>query len=69
MGLVTPLGAGVKASWGRLIESESGIGAIESFDVSDMPCQIAGMVPHGDAAEKILTVKDAIAFIEENADA
>ena len=45
MGLVTPLGSGVKASWGRLIESQSGIGAIESFDVSDMPCRIAGMVP------------------------
>ena len=51
MGLVTPLASGVKASWGRLIESESGIGAIQSFDVSDMPCQIAGMVPLGDSAD------------------
>ncbi len=51
MGLVTPLASGVKASWGRLIESESGIGAIESFDVADMPCRIAGMVPLGDAAD------------------
>jgi 3-oxoacyl-[acyl-carrier-protein] synthase II len=51
MGLVTPLASGVKASWGRLVESESGIGAIESFDVSDMPCRIAGMVPQGDAAD------------------
>ena len=58
MGLVTPLGAGVKASWGRLIESESGIGAIESFDVSDMPCQIAGMVPQGEAADGKFNIDD-----------
>ena len=50
MGLVSPLASGVKASWGRLIESESGIGAIQAFDVADMPCRIAGMVPLGDSA-------------------
>ena len=50
MGLVSPLASGVKASWDRLIESESGIGAIEAFDVADMPCRIAGMVPQGDSA-------------------
>ena len=49
MGVVTPLASGVAASWGRLIESQSGIGAIESFDVADMPCRIAGMVPLGDS--------------------
>ncbi len=58
MGLVTPLGSGVKASWGRLIESQSGIGAIESFDVSDMPCRIAGMVPEGDAADGLFNFAD-----------
>ena len=49
MGVVTPLASGVAASWGRLIESQSGIGAIEAFDVADMPCRIAGMVPLGDS--------------------
>ncbi len=58
LGLVTPLGSGVKASWGRLIESESGIGAIQSFDVSDMPCRIAGMVPVGDQADGLFNVGD-----------
>ncbi len=58
MGLVTPLASGVKASWGRLIESESGIGKIQSFYVSDMPCQIAGMVPLGDQADGYFNFAD-----------
>ena len=47
LGLVTPLGVGVDHVWRRLIEGESGIGAIRSFDVSDLPCRIAGQVPRG----------------------
>jgi len=58
LGLVTPLGSGVKASWGRLIESESGIREIQSFDVSDMPCRIAGMVPVGDQADGLFNIGD-----------
>jgi 3-oxoacyl-[acyl-carrier-protein] synthase II len=49
LGLVTPLGLGVEHVWGRLIAGESGIGAIQSFDVSDLPAKIAGQVPLGDA--------------------
>ena len=48
LGLVTPLGVGVGHVWGRLIDGESGIGAIRSFEVSDMPCRIAGQVPLGE---------------------
>ncbi len=47
MGMVTPLGAGVRTNWERLIEGRSGIGPITSFDVSDLPSQIAGQVPRG----------------------
>jgi 3-oxoacyl-[acyl-carrier-protein] synthase II len=47
MGLVTPLGSGYQANWERLIESHSGIRAIERFEVSDLPSRIAGMVPIG----------------------
>ncbi|OWJ67139.1 beta-ketoacyl-ACP synthase II [Inquilinus limosus] len=47
MGMVTPLGAGVKTNWDRLIAGKSGIGAISTFDVSDLPARIAGMVPRG----------------------
>jgi 3-oxoacyl-[acyl-carrier-protein] synthase II len=45
LGMVTPLGVGVKANWSRLLEGRSGIKAIEGFDVSDLPCKIAGQVP------------------------
>ncbi|HEY1503136.1 MAG TPA: beta-ketoacyl-ACP synthase II [Stellaceae bacterium] len=50
LGLVTPLGVGVERVWKRLISSESGIGAIQSFDVSDLPAKIAGQVPRGETA-------------------
>ncbi|WP_395675359.1 beta-ketoacyl-ACP synthase II [Inquilinus sp.] len=47
MGMVTPLGAGVKTNWDRLTAGKSGIGAISTFEVSDLPARIAGMVPRG----------------------
>ncbi len=50
MGLVTPLGSGVKTTWDRLIAGESGIHAITSFDVSDMPCKVGGQVPTAEGA-------------------
>jgi 3-oxoacyl-[acyl-carrier-protein] synthase II len=50
LGLVSPLGSGYKVTWERLIKGESGISSIQSFDVSDLPCKIAGQVPAGDAA-------------------
>jgi len=51
LGLVTPLGVGVRTNWERLINGESGITAIESFDVSDLPSKIAGQVPLGSRAD------------------
>ncbi|MBL8832952.1 MAG: beta-ketoacyl-ACP synthase II [Rhodospirillales bacterium] len=50
LGLVTPLGCGVETTWKRLIAGESGLGAIQSFDVSDLPCKVAASVPRGDTA-------------------
>jgi 3-oxoacyl-[acyl-carrier-protein] synthase II len=50
MGIVSPLGCGVERVWTRLVNGESGIGAIQAFDVSDLPCKIAGNVPRGDRA-------------------
>ena len=54
MGLVTPLGVGVQTNWDRLISSQSGIRAIQGFDVSDLPCRIAGQVPRGDGSNGTL---------------
>ena len=50
LGLVTPLACGVEATWQRCSPVESGIQRIDKFDVSDLPCQIAGQVPRGDGA-------------------
>lgn len=47
MGIVCPLGVGVEHVWKRLINGESGISAIQSFDTKDLPAKIAGSVPAG----------------------
>ncbi len=47
MGLVTPLGDGVKHCWESLLQAKSGVRPIDSFDVSDLPAKIAAMVPKG----------------------
>src|ERR1700751_5046327 len=51
MGMVTPLGCGVETSWRRLIAGESGARKVDTFDVSDLPCRIACMIPRGDGAD------------------
>jgi 3-oxoacyl-[acyl-carrier-protein] synthase II len=53
MGLVTPLGIGVTASWKALLEGRSGIGIIKTFDSSDLPVHIAGEVKDFDPARFI----------------
>lgn len=47
MGLVSPLGVGVEHSWKALLDGRSGARRIETFDVEDLPCKIASMVPRG----------------------
>jgi 3-oxoacyl-[acyl-carrier-protein] synthase II len=49
-GLATPLGVGTELVWQRLLHGQSGIRAIQSFDVSDLPAKIAGQLPRGDTA-------------------
>jgi len=48
LGLLTPLGWGVEATWKRLIAGESGAGRITAFDVTDYACQIACEIPSVD---------------------
>jgi 3-oxoacyl-[acyl-carrier-protein] synthase II len=48
LGLVTPLGSGVEASWSRLLEGQSGARRVHEFEVADLACQIACFVPRGD---------------------
>jgi 3-oxoacyl-[acyl-carrier-protein] synthase II len=48
LGLLTPLACGVEPSWQRILSGQSGAKRIDHFDVSDLACQIACMVPKGD---------------------
>ena len=50
LGMVTPLASGVEPTWQRLIAGESGIGRIEGFEISDLPCKIAGQIPRGEGS-------------------
>jgi 3-oxoacyl-[acyl-carrier-protein] synthase II len=51
LGIVSPLGCGVDTNWRRLVAGENGFGRVESFDVSDLPCKIAGIIPRGNGSE------------------
>ncbi|MFZ0989522.1 MAG: beta-ketoacyl-ACP synthase II [Xanthobacteraceae bacterium] len=51
LGMVTPLACGAEQTWQRLRSGKSGITRIERFDVSDIPCKIAGQVPRGDGSD------------------
>ena len=51
MGMLTPLGCGVETTWARLIKGESGAKKIDRFDVSDIACQIACVIPRGDGSD------------------
>ena len=48
LGMVTPLGSGVDATWKNIVEGQSGAGRIENFDVSDLAAQIACQIKRGD---------------------
>ena len=56
--MVTPLGVGTDHNWRRLLAGESGLRAIQSFDVSDLPAKIAGQVPRGSTAEGFFNTDD-----------
>jgi 3-oxoacyl-[acyl-carrier-protein] synthase II len=44
IGLISPVGVGVEASWKALVAGQSGIGPITQFDCSTFPTRIAGEV-------------------------
>jgi 3-oxoacyl-[acyl-carrier-protein] synthase II len=64
-GLVTPLGGDTKSSWTNLIDGKSGIKHIDSFDVSDLTCKIAGMVPQGDSSQGLFNIDDWLTLKEQ----
>ncbi|MDA0239689.1 MAG: beta-ketoacyl-ACP synthase II [Proteobacteria bacterium] len=64
IGLVTPLAGDTEPTWKRLIDGQSGVGAITDIDVSDLAARIGAQVPsreedeHGFNAEDFVSVKD-----------
>ncbi|MGH6980235.1 MAG: beta-ketoacyl synthase N-terminal-like domain-containing protein, partial [Stellaceae bacterium] len=60
LGMITPLGVGVGNVWQRLIAGQSGIRAIQDFDVSDLTAKIAGQVPRGDTASGLFNADDYV---------
>ncbi len=60
MGVVCPLGLGVERVWQRLINAQSGIRAIQSFDVTDLSSKIAGQIPPGTRSEGGLDIGEWI---------
>ncbi len=43
MGIVSPVGTGVEYAWKNILAGKSGVRKIDSFDVSDLASQIAGV--------------------------
>ena len=50
LGMLTPLGCGVDATWARILAGDSGGKTIDTFDVSDLPSQVACYIPRGDGS-------------------
>lgn len=58
LGMVTPLANGVEETWSRLLDGQSGISKIESFDTSDLKATIAGTIPRGDGTNGTFNPND-----------
>ena len=58
LGTINPLGNTVDTSWSSLINSNSGISKIESFDVSNLPCKIAGVINDSYISDQIVSSRD-----------
>lgn len=65
MGIVSPLGCGVKHVWQSLLAGKSGIRVLSESIVGDIPCKVAGQVPeieedpqHGFDPLSVIPAKD-----------
>lgn len=67
LGAVTPLAAGIKHTWKRLLESSCGIVSTASkgppFEA--LPSRVAGLVPHGSKSDGRWQAKDWLSASEE----
>ncbi|WP_274629412.1 beta-ketoacyl-ACP synthase II [Arvimicrobium flavum] len=50
IGLLSPFGMGAEHSWRELLTGKSACRRITEFEVDDLPCKIANVIPRGDGA-------------------
>lgn len=67
LGLVSPLGLGVRRTWSRLINGECGVVSIKdrSPELALLPSQVAALVPEGSRDDGKWNVKDHITPVDE----
>lgn len=67
LGAVTPLAAGIKQTWKRLLDSSSGIVSTSSRgkEFEFLPSRVAGLVPHGSRDDGCWQAKDWLPASEE----
>ena len=50
LGMVSPLGCGVEATWQRLLEGQNAAARVTDFEVEDIAAKIACQIPRGDGS-------------------
>jgi 3-oxoacyl-[acyl-carrier-protein] synthase II len=50
LGLLSPFGVGVEHGWRELLTGRSAAKRITEFEVEDLPCKVAHVIPRGDGA-------------------
>jgi len=58
LGMVTPLGCGVDATWANLIAGKNGARRVTEFEVEDLPAKIACRIPLGDGSNGTYNADD-----------
>ncbi|CAN7406959.1 beta-ketoacyl-ACP synthase II [Rhizobium sp. LjRoot254] len=58
LGMLTPLGCGVEASWANALAGKSGARRVTEFEVEDLPAKIACRLPFGDGSNGTYNADD-----------
>jgi 3-oxoacyl-[acyl-carrier-protein] synthase II len=58
LGMLTPLGCGVEATWANILAGKSGARRVTEFEVDDLPAQIACRIPFGDGSDGTYNADD-----------
>jgi 3-oxoacyl-[acyl-carrier-protein] synthase II len=58
LGMLTPLGCGVEATWANALAGKSGARRVTEFEVEDLPAKIACRLPFGDGSNGTYNADD-----------